>query len=129
QVAAEALGWLNKIEAPVKALQFRVLGGAVARVADTATAYAHRQNAIMCNIACFYETDAERQERQAWVDDFAEALNQGDGAAYVNFLGPTEQDRLLDTYPEQTLDKLKKVKATYDPENLFRANLNIAPKA
>lgn len=129
KVAASALDWLDKIEAPVKALQFRVLGGAVARVAGDATAYAHRQNAIMCNIACFYETGVEKQERQLWVDGFAEALSQGDSAGYVNFLGPTEQDRLLDAYPEQTLDKLKKVKAKYDPENLFRMNFNIAPSS
>jgi FAD/FMN-containing dehydrogenase len=123
--AANALNWLDKIEAPIKALQFRVLGGAVAEVADDATAYAHRQNAIMCNIACFYETDTERHERQLWVDGFADALNQGNDEGYVNFFGSTEQGRLLDAYPQQTLNKLKKIKATYDPENLFRMNFNI----
>ena len=129
KVAETALDWLGKIEAPMKAFQFRVLGGAVSRVAAGATAYAHRQNLIMCNLASFYETDAEKSERQAWVDGFAKALNQGDNEAYVNFLGPTEQDRLLDAYPQETLQKLRKVKATYDPENLFRLNFNITPEA
>ena len=127
KVAADALDWLNKVAAPVKVLQFRTLGGAVARVADDATAYAHRQSAIMCNIACFYETDAERQERQKWLNDFSEALYQGDDAAYVNFLGPDEQGKSLNAYPAHTLDKLRKIKATYDPQNLFKMNFNIAP--
>lgn len=126
-MAAKALDWLGKIEAPIKAFQFRVLGGAVARVADDATAYAHRQNAIMCNLACFYETDAEKHERQKWVRDFAEALDQGDNAAYVNFLGPDEQGKLLEAYPAPTLDRLRKVKTKYDPENLFKLNFNIVP--
>lgn len=127
KVAADAIGWLNKIEAPVRVFQFRVLGGAVARVPDEATAYGHRQSAIMCNIACFYETDSEKQARQKWVNDLFEALNQGDNAAYVSFLGPDEQNRLLDAYPPQTLAKLKEVKTKYDPENLFRVNFNIVP--
>jgi hypothetical protein len=127
KVAIDAIDRLNKIEAPIKALQFRVLGGAVARVSNESTAYAHRQSAIMCNIACFYETDAEKQERRKWVNDFFEALNQGGDAAYVNFHGPDEQDRLLDVYPPQTLAKLKEIKAQYDPDNFFRMNFNIVP--
>jgi len=126
-VAATALDWLGRVEAPVKALQFRVMGGAMARVAKETTAYAHRQNPIMCNIACFYETAPEKAEKQKWVDGFAKALNQGDNEAYANFLGPAEQDRLLDAYPQSTLSRLKKIKAKYDPGNQFRLNVNIAP--
>jgi len=126
-VAATALDWLGRVEAPVKALQFRVMGGAMARVAKETTAYAHRQNPIMCNIACFYETAPEKAEKQKWVDGFAKALNQGDNEAYANFLGPAEQDRLLDAYPQPTLSRLRKIKAKYDPGNQFRLNVNIAP--
>jgi FAD/FMN-containing dehydrogenase len=127
KIAASAIDMLNKIDAPIKALQFRVLGGAIARVANDATAYAHRQNPIMCNIACFYQTETEKQTKQNWVDDFSKLLYQGDDAAYVNFLGPSEQNRILDAYPKQTLLRLREVKAKYDPENLFRMNVNITP--
>ncbi len=127
KVATDAIDWLNKIDAPIRAWQFRVLGGAVARVPDDATAYAHRQSAIMCNIACFYETGVEKQERQKWVNGFCEALYQGNDAAYVNFLGPDGQGKLLNAYPVHTLDRLREIKAIYDPQNLFKMNLNIAP--
>jgi len=128
QVATNAIERLEKIEAPMKAFQFRVLGGAVAQVSQDATAYAHRQNAIMCNIACFYETESEKQERRRWVEDFFESLDQGDNAAYVNFLGPDEQGRLLDAYPTPTLEKLREVKSKYDPDNFFKLNFNITPE-
>jgi FAD/FMN-containing dehydrogenase len=116
--------WLNKIEAPMKALQLRVLGGAMAKIPTSETAYAHRHNAIMGNIAAFYQTEKEKEERQQWVDDFSGALSQGDSAGYVGFLGPAEQDRLHDAYPEETLQRLRKIKKQYDPENLFRMNFN-----
>ena len=126
-VASSALERLDNNDAPMRAFQFRVLGGAVAQVPDDATAYAHRQNPIMVNIACFYETDAEKPGRQQWVDDFAASLDQGTSAGYSNFLGPAEQDRLLDAYPQQTLDKLRDIKSKYDPTNLFKRNFNITP--
>ena len=46
----------NSLNAPMKALQLRVLGGAMSRVNPDTTAYAHRNSAIMANVAIFYET-------------------------------------------------------------------------
>ena len=42
-------------DAPLRAAQLRVLGGAVARVPADATAYAHRSSRIMANVAAFYD--------------------------------------------------------------------------
>ena len=38
------------------------------------------------------------------------------------------QERVRASYRDN-YDRLARVKATYDPENLFRVNQNIAPKA
>ncbi len=81
----------------------------------------------MVNIAAFYQTEKEKIARQKWVDDFSKAIYQGDNAAYVGFLGATEQNRLLNVYPEKTLKKLRDAKKKYDPKNLFRMNFNIVP--
>lgn len=126
-VAKTAVEWLQKSDAPMRALQLRVLGGAMARVSEDETAYAHRKQPIMANIAAFYETGQERSRRQVWMDEFAAALYQGDDAAYVGFLGPDEQGRLSGAYPDKTLQRLKDVKKRYDPDNFFRLNLNIQP--
>jgi hypothetical protein len=82
----------------------------------------------MGNVACFYETDKQKPLRQAWVNDFAASLRQGNTEAYVNFVGVTEHDKALTVYPEQTLERLRQVKSTYDPTNVFKANFNILPK-
>lgn len=125
--AKNAIDWLEKIEAPLKALQLRVLGGKMAEVPVNATAYAHRKQAIMANIAAFYETEAEKEEKQKWLEEFSQSLYQGDPSAYVGFLGTAEQDRLLGAYPESTLKKLKEIKKRYDPDNFFHLNYNIQP--
>ena len=54
-------------------------------------------------------------------------LHQGDDGAYVNFLGDEGPDRVRAAYPGATWDRLAAVKATYDPENLFRLNQNVPP--
>jgi FAD/FMN-containing dehydrogenase len=126
-VAETILQYLQTSDAIMRAAQLRVLGGAMARVPADATAFAHRASRIMVNLAAFYQGPADRAVRQAWVADFAAALRQGDGGAYVNFLGEEGQARVRQAYPGPTWDRLIEVKARYDPTNLFRLNQNIPP--
>jgi FAD/FMN-containing dehydrogenase len=105
--------------------QIRVLGGAMARVPADATAFAHRNSRIMVNVAALYERPDEATEHEAWVSGLAGALRQGDSGAYVNFLGDEGEGRIRDAYPGATWNRLRKIKARYDPANLFRLNQNI----
>ena len=65
--------------------------------------------------------------RDAWTRDFAAALNQGRNGAYVAFLGDEGEAGVRAAYPDSTRDRLRTIKARYDPTNLFRLNHNIAP--
>jgi hypothetical protein len=114
-------------DAPMRVAQIRVLGGAMARVSAVATAFAHRSSRIMVNVAAFYEGAEERAAREAWVSDFAAALEQGDGGVYVNFLGDEGEGRVRAAYPGSTWDRLIEIKSRYDPTNFFRLNQNISP--
>jgi FAD/FMN-containing dehydrogenase len=118
---------LESYDAPMRATQLRVLGGAIAKVPSDATAYAHRGSRIMTNVAAFYEGPEDRPAREAWVKEFAAELRQGDSGAYVNFLGDEGPERLRAAYPGATWDRLREIKAKYDPTNLFRMNQNIRP--
>jgi FAD/FMN-containing dehydrogenase len=99
----------------------------MARVPADATAFAHRSSRILVNVAAFYDGPDDRPRREAWVDDLASALRQGDDGAYVNFLGDEGEARIRAAYPDPTWYRLAAVKATYDPTNLFRLNQNIRP--
>ncbi len=118
---------LRASDAPVRVAQLRVLGGAVDRVPVEATAYAHRGQRIMVNVAAFYTGPEGRIARETWVEDFAAALNQGKSGAYVNFVGDEGEARVRAAYPGATWDRLVAVKRRYDPTNLFRLNQNIPP--
>jgi FAD/FMN-containing dehydrogenase len=114
-------------DASLRVVQIRALGGAVARVAPEATAFAHRQRRLMINVAAFINDEADRPVRQAWVDDVTRRLDQGVPGAYVNFLNNEGPARVREAYPGSTWDRLRAIKARYDPDNFFRRNENIAP--
>jgi hypothetical protein len=121
------LEYLGASDAVMRVAQLRVLGGAMSRVPADATAFAHRQSRIMVNLAAFYTDSEDRLVRQAWVEDFAKALQQEDHGAYVNFVAEESQEQVRAAYPGKTWERLKAVKQRYDPENLFHLNLNIKP--
>jgi FAD/FMN-containing dehydrogenase len=127
EAAATSLERLAASDAPLRVIQIRALGGAAARVPNDATAYGHRDRRLMINIAAFYETQDERVARQAWVDDFSRAVQRGPVGAYVNFVGDEGEARVRDAYPPATLEHLRRVKAMYDPTNLFHRNQNVTP--
>jgi hypothetical protein len=128
-VAETIVEHLVASDAAMRVAQLRVLGGAMARVAADATAFAHRSSRIMINVASFYEGPADKDLRAVWVDGLAAALQQDDRGAYVNFLADEGEERVRAAYPGSTWDRLAAVKARYDPTNLFRLNQNIPPRA
>jgi FAD/FMN-containing dehydrogenase len=117
---------LRASDSPMRVVQLRPLGGAMARVASGATAFAHRDRAVMANVAAFYAGPEDVEAKTAWVDRLTEALRDG-SAAYVNFVGDEGADRVRDAYPGATYERLAEIKRRYDPDNLFRRNQNVAP--
>ena len=118
---------LMSSDAAVRVTQLRVLGGAAARVPADATAYAHRAKRILVNVAAFYTTPEDREVRERWVTEFARTLQPNDESGYVGFLANEGEARVRGAYPGRTWDRLTKIKAEYDPTNLFRLNQNVSP--
>ena len=126
--AAEAiLEHLETSTAPMAAAQLRVLGGAMARVPSDATAFAHRGVKMMVNVAAMYANAEDGPEHEAWARSLATALADGDAGAYVGFLGDEGSRGVQRAYPPATLERLAEVKGRYDPDNLFRLNINVPP--
>ena len=120
---------LETSTAHVAYAQLRVLGGAMARVPNDATAFGHRGAKMMLNIAAMYKNPEEGPEHKAWVNSLATALSDGTCAAYVGFLGDDGDQSVRRAYPPATLERLAEIKRRYDPDNLFRRNLNVHPAA
>jgi FAD/FMN-containing dehydrogenase len=124
--AALILERLEASDSPMRVAQIRVHGGAISRVPNDATAFAHRDRPIMANVAALYEDPAERPARQAWVDETWKALDPALGA-YVGFLSDEGEARVHEAYPDPTWDRLATIKSRYDPLNVFRLNQNVPP--
>ncbi len=128
--AAETI--LERLEvatAPMAVVQLRVLGGAMARVPAEATAFAHRDRRVMVNAVAMYERPEEAPVHRAWATNLAHALDHGRTGAYVNFVGDEGPERVREAYPGPTWERLRAIKAEYDPTNVFRLNQNIPPAA
>ena len=130
-VAEVVMDRLEKLDAPMRVVQLRVMGGAMARVPWDATAFAHRNYRILANVAAFYTDEPDRVAKQRWVDELSAAILGAAGAtstcAYVNFVNDEGPERVNDIYPAETYSRLRELKRRYDPENLFRRNQNIPP--
>jgi FAD/FMN-containing dehydrogenase len=107
-------------------VNLRVMGGAIGRVKEDATAFAHRDRAIMASVSGVDVDPGLAAAGSAWTDATAQQLAI-DGAAYANFLTTRGPDAARSAYPGTTLDRLLEVKRRYDPTNLFLSNLNISP--
>ncbi|AYV33082.1 6-hydroxy-D-nicotine oxidase (plasmid) [Streptomyces sp. ADI95-16] len=107
-------------------VELRSLGGAVGRVPAQATAFAHRDAELMVNTAKL-GTREENLDAGAALTRFWESLAPYTRGAYSNFLSDLDADDLAAVYPPQTYARLQTVKDTYDPENLFSRNVNVAP--
>jgi len=118
---------LQASTAQMAVTQLRVLGGAVARVPVEATAYAHRQRRVLGNVVAIYQHPGEAAAHAAWASGLAAALSQGEPGAYGNFVGNEGEAKVREVYPGPTWDRLRAIKARYDPTNLFRLNHNIPP--
>jgi len=105
------------------------INGAVHDVPPDATAFGHRDAKYATVIAGMWPDPAQNQANTKWVRDYYAALApHSEKGGYVNFAGVDDADRVGANYGT-SYDRLRKIKATYDPDNVLRHNQNIPPAA
>jgi len=120
-----------RIPSPLSAAVIEFYGGATNRVPVEATAYPHRRAEYALNAIGIWTDPAQDEPNIGWSRGLCETMAPfSDGSVYVNFLGVGDQgeDRVRAAYGPN-YDRLARIKATYDPTNLFRLNQNIRPLA
>ena len=105
----------------------RSLGGAVSRVPDDTTAYAHRQAELMFMTTTAGAKPVIEAARPALEAIWARLAPHVSGA-YANFLSSATAEDVAAIYPAETYQRLAAVKRQYDPGNLFAGNHNIRPQ-
>jgi FAD/FMN-containing dehydrogenase len=100
-------------------VELRSLGGAVARVAADATAFAHRDAEVMV-LTALLGSPAEQDAVAAEFEGFWQALRPHTAGAYGNFLSRLDTDGVAAAFPAATRARLSAVAGTYDPDGLLR---------
>jgi FAD/FMN-containing dehydrogenase len=110
-----------------RALFFFPYRGAMTRVAPDATAFGRRDPGWMIQSVTTWEGD-DGESHIAWADGLRESLAPyGLGEVYLNSAMDEGIERRRAFYTDQKFRKLQRLKATYDPDNVFRLNANIPP--
>ena len=114
-----------------RVLDFTPWAGAYNRVPADATAFAHRAERFLLKQEVIVDpsaSDAERQSARDWLSrSWALVHPSGSGGVYPNFPDPELGDWAR-AYHGANLDGLRRVKAAYDPENVFRFDQSIQPR-
>lgn len=126
ELIATLLDLAPDLPTPESELLICQLGGAIADVADDATAFPHRRVPFMTTPGVRWRNAEADDEVVAWLlaasDRIARHATPG---AYVNFIAEAEGGARR-AYGAN-LERLAAIKRRYDPGNLFRVNQNIAP--
>jgi FAD/FMN-containing dehydrogenase len=117
----------HRFPTPHSEILIAAMGGATARPAPGAAAYAHRDAQFVLNVHGRWQDAADDTRGMAWARDlFRAAARYATGGVYVNFLTDDEGERVRSAYGAN-YDRLVRVKRAYDPHNLFHVNQNIPP--
>ena len=107
----------------------RHLGGAMARVGAGDTAFGDRDADFMLSIDSTWRNPRNDVRNIRWTREFwAAARRFSSGKTYFNFPGLLEEGQaaIADSYGANH-DRLTRIKAAYDPDNVFRRTQNIRP--
>lgn len=131
-LTAEAIGVIRRqlADAPSRGslVQLEGYGGAIGRVAPTATAFCHRAGVLFGLQYQSYWGYGAGTDEIAWVNAFRRDMQPYvSGMAYGNYVDSGIAD-WPQAYYGPNLPRLRQIKRKYDPENAFRFPQSIPPE-
>lgn len=117
---------VDPLSGPMTMVFFERMGGAAGRVPVEATAFPHRNAPYNFGITAGWIDAAEDEEHMTWARELHGTLASYDAGVYVNYADEDESERTGAAFGPN-FDRLVEVKNTWDPDNLFRMNMNVAP--
>jgi FAD/FMN-containing dehydrogenase len=113
---------------PMSALVLEHIHGATTRIGVSDTAFPHRREGYQLLIVSEWLDRADNFRNIAWARDSYDAMRPYFASArYVNYLGDDEGEDAVAAAYGPNYQRLRTLKAKYDPMNLFRLNQNIRP--
>jgi pimeloyl-ACP methyl ester carboxylesterase/FAD/FMN-containing dehydrogenase len=105
-------------------------GGRVAAAGPETTPLGGRDAGFVVHPLALWEDAADDAGRIAWVRGLrADLAEHATGAAYLNFTGDEGGERIVAQYGEASYARLARVKARWDPADVFHASGHVRPAA
>ena len=120
--------FISDVPSPHTDVKLARLGGAFSAVGEDDTAFGFRHSRYALVIQSRWEASSETERQLDWTRQCHAAMAQySSGKVYTNFIGQEPEERVTDAYNSLTYARLQQLKRHYDPENLFRMNINVKP--
>eukprot|EP00029_Vermamoeba_vermiformis_P013269 TRINITY_DN8186_c0_g1_i1.p1 TRINITY_DN8186_c0_g1~~TRINITY_DN8186_c0_g1_i1.p1 ORF type:complete len:468 (-),score=100.08 TRINITY_DN8186_c0_g1_i1:72-1475(-) len=121
---------IHSMSSPTTAILMQVLGGAINDKAPDFVAYPGRGESFAFDIVTSWN-DEDDAKHVAWTKETYKLLQEAGcyAAVYSNFIGAADDARDTQRINRAfggNLDKLRQIKAKYDPNNFFSHNVNVA---
>jgi FAD/FMN-containing dehydrogenase len=113
---------------PMSGLLLEHFHGAATRVGVGETAVPHRQKGYNLVLVSEWLDAADNARNIAWTRESYDAMRPWFASGrYVNYLGDDESEGSVQAAYGPNYERLRALKAKYDPSNLFHLNQNIRP--
>ena len=113
---------------PLSGAIFQQMGGAASRIPRDQTAFTHRDAQYDFVVTSAWTDPQHDGPNIRWVRDAWDAMRPYySSGVYINATNEDSQDRVKDSYDDDSYQRLVALKSKYDPGNLFRLNHNIRP--
>jgi FAD/FMN-containing dehydrogenase len=114
---------------PTTVIAFVQHGGAISRVKPDATAFSHRDAKHSALLFTSWDDKADAEPNMHWVRGVWSKVEPMTDGFYVNEMSDDDPERRVRANYGANYDRLARLKAQYDPTNLFRLNANVKPMA
>ncbi len=134
ELSASAIGTMidcfARCPTPMGQLLLEHIHGAATRVGTHETAFPHRQEGYNFLVLAQWMQPADTSRCIAWARDTYERMQPFFASGrYVNYLDDDETGDPVAAAYGPNYRRLQRIKAKYDPGNVFRMNQNIVPRA
>ena len=128
EIPDEAIAAVVEATGNVAGIELRHWGGEMARPSEDAGPIGHREVPFSIVVAGMTPDREQADAIEADLEAVAAKLRpHSTGGSFLNFLG--DAGKTADAYTDADYRRLTEIKATYDPDNVFRANHNIPPQS
>jgi FAD/FMN-containing dehydrogenase len=130
ELCVKAIEYASKIPSPHSSVILWQMSGALNELPDDHSAVGNRNARYLFNLGGAWERAEDDDVNIGWARDaWNEMKRFSTGGTYINFLTQDESPERVEAALGSSLERLARIKAKWDPENVFRTNRNIRPAA